>query len=63
MAAKPERLKEPIIIDEVQKAPQLLDEIHWLIENKGLRFILSGSSARKLKRGKANPTGRSCMAL
>lgn len=57
MAAKPERLKEPIIIDEVQKVPQLLDEIHWLIENKGLRFILSGSSARKLKRGKANLLG------
>jgi len=57
MAGKPERLKEPIIIDEVQKAPQLLDEIHWLIENKGLRFILSGSSARKLKRGKANLLG------
>jgi len=57
MAAKPEQLKEPIIIDEVQKAPQLLDEIHWLIENKGLRFILSGSSARKLKRGKANLLG------
>jgi predicted AAA+ superfamily ATPase len=57
MTAEPERLKEPIIIDEVQKAPQLLDEIHWLIENKGLRFILSGSSARKLKRGKANLLG------
>ena len=57
MAAKPERLKEPVIIEEVQKAPQLLDEIHWLIENKGLRFILSGSSARKLKRGKANLLG------
>ena len=57
LAAKPEQLKEPIIIDEVQKAPQLLDEIHWLIENKGLRFILSGSSARKLKRGKANLLG------
>jgi len=57
LAAKPERLKVPIIIDEVQKAPQLLDEIHWLIENKGIRFILSGSSARKLKRGKANLLG------
>jgi predicted AAA+ superfamily ATPase len=57
MAARPEQLKEPIIIDEIQKAPQLLDEIHWLIENKGLRFILSGSSARKLKRGKANLLG------
>lgn len=54
LAADPKRLKEPVIIDEVQKVPQLLDEIHWLMENKGLRFILCGSSARKLKRGKAN---------
>jgi len=57
LAADPGRLEAPIIIDEVQKAPQLLDEIHWLIENKGLRFILCGSSARKLKRGKANLLG------
>lgn len=57
LAAEPKRLKEPIVIDEVQKVPQLLDEIHWLIENKGLRFILCGSSARKLKRGKANLLG------
>lgn len=48
-------LKHPVILDEVQKIPQILDEVHWLIENKGLRFILCGSSARKLKRGKANP--------
>ena len=48
---------EPIIIDEIQKNPALLDEIHWLIENKGLRFILCGSSARKLKRGHANLLG------
>ena len=34
-----------------------MDEVHWLIENKGLRFILCGSSARKLKRGKANLLG------
>ena len=47
----------PIILDEVQKVPQVLDEVHWLIENKGLRFILCGSSARKLKRGKANLLG------
>ena len=47
----------PIIIDEVQKIPQLLDEVHWLIENRGLRFILCGSSARKLKRGKGNLLG------
>jgi predicted AAA+ superfamily ATPase len=57
LAVSPEQLKEPIIIDEVQKVPQLLDEIHWLIENKGLQFILCGSSARKLKRGKANLLG------
>ena len=57
LAADPRRMKEPIIIDEVQKVPQLLDEIHWLIENRKLRFILCGSSARKLKRGKVNLLG------
>ena len=50
-------LGKPIILDEVQKVPQVLDEVHWLIENKGLRFILCGSSARKLKRGHANMLG------
>jgi len=49
--------KVPIIIDEIQKIPALLDEIHWMIENMGLRFILCGSSARKLKRGHANLLG------
>lgn len=49
--------KLPIVIDEIQKIPALLDEIHWLIENMGLRFILCGSSARKLKRGHANLLG------
>jgi len=44
-----------VIIDEIQKLPTLLDEVHLLIErNKSLRFILTGSSARKLKRGGAN---------
>lgn len=57
LAAGPRHLKRPVIIDEVQKVPQMLDEIHWLIENRGLRFILCGSSARKLKRGKANLLG------
>lgn len=57
LAADPKQLKEPIIIDEVQKVPHLMDEIHWLIENKGFRFIICGSSARKLKRGKANLLG------
>lgn len=46
-----------IIIDEIQKVPQLLDEVHWLIENSKNHFILTGSSARKLKRGKANLLG------
>jgi len=50
-------LKKPVILDEVQKVPQLLDEVHWLIENKGLRFVLCGSSARKLKKGHANLLG------
>src|SRR4030042_5151833 len=48
---------QPIIVDEVQKVPDLLDEVHWVIENKGLRFILCGSSARKLKRGHVNLLG------
>jgi predicted AAA+ superfamily ATPase len=57
LAASSNQLQLPVIIDEVQKVPQLLDEIHWLMENKGLWFILCGSSARKLKRGKANLLG------
>jgi len=48
---------ELIIIDEVQKIPALLDEVHWLITNRKLRFILCGSSARKLKRSGANLLG------
>lgn len=45
---------EWIIIDEVQKVPSLLDLVHQLIESRSQKFILSGSSARKLKRGGAN---------
>ena len=56
-AQNDDALKHPVILDEVQKIPQVLDEVHWLIENKGLRFILCGSSARKLKRGQANLLG------
>lgn len=56
-AAPATQLLLPIIIDEVQKVPDLLDEIHWLIENRGYSFILCGSSARKLKRGQANLLG------
>ncbi len=43
-----------IFIDEVQKAPALLDEVHALIEAHGTRCYLTGSSARKLRRGGAN---------
>jgi predicted AAA+ superfamily ATPase len=57
LAKAESELHQPIILDEVQKVPQILDEVHWLIENKGLRFILCGSSARKLKRGQSNLLG------
>jgi len=49
--------EQPVILDEVQKIPRILDEVHLLIENHGFQFILCGSSARKLKRGKANLLG------
>lgn len=56
--AQPDRILEhPVILDEAQKIPQILDEVHWLIENKKMKFILCGSSARKLKRGRANLLG------
>ena len=51
------RRGRPIVVDEVQKAPALLDEVHRLIEQHGLSFVLCGSSARKLKRGGANLLG------
>ncbi|MBK8574590.1 MAG: ATP-binding protein [Elusimicrobia bacterium] len=63
-ASRPSLLRERhqshkglLVIDEVQKIPALLDEVHWLIENKGLSFLLTGSSARKLRRGHANLLG------
>jgi len=43
-----------IAIDEIQKLPTLLDEVHRLISKFDMKFILTGSSARKLKRGSAN---------
>ncbi|MCP4622127.1 MAG: AAA family ATPase [bacterium] len=46
-----------VVVDEVQKTPHLMDEIHWLMENKGYQFIMSGSSARKFRRGNANLLG------
>jgi len=58
-ASRPALLRERwsgrrTILDEVQKVPALLDEVHWLIENRGAQFLLTGSSARKLRRGHAN---------
>ena len=43
-----------IVVDEIQRIPELLNEIHRLIENRRITFLLTGSSARKLRRGKAN---------
>jgi len=43
-----------IVIDEIQRIPELLNEVHRLIENRKIRFLLTGSSTRKLRRGQAN---------
>lgn len=63
-AARPALLRERyqdhrglVVLDEVQKVPALLDEVHWLIENRGISFLMTGSSARKLRRGHANLLG------
>lgn len=45
---------EVVVIDEIQKLPFLLDEVHRLIEIEKTRFLLTGSSARKLRHGAAN---------
>jgi predicted AAA+ superfamily ATPase len=66
LVEKPDILREtvlanpntrPVIIDEIQRIPELLNEIHWLISNHGVRFILSGSSPRKILRSGANLLG------
>ena len=63
---KPEMLREivlanlhiaPVIIDEIQRIPALLNEVHWLFVNHGVRFIMSGSSPRKILRSNANLLG------
>jgi predicted AAA+ superfamily ATPase len=62
LSARPELLRlsltphdQLIVVDEIQKLPALLDEIHLLIEHdKSLRFILTGSSARKLRQKSTN---------
>ncbi len=46
-----------VVIDEIQKVPDLLEEVHWLLENTSTRFVLSGSSARKLRRKSSNLLG------
>ena len=66
LSAKPDILREtvlanlnttPVIIDEIQRIPDLLNEAHWLMSNHGVRFILSGSSPRKILRSGANLLG------
>ncbi len=52
-----EKKEKIVIIDEIQKIPHLLDEVHWLIENRRINFLLTGSSARKLRRGEVNLLG------
>ncbi len=49
--------RRPVVLDEIQRVPPLLDEVHRLIEDDGFSFVLCGSSARKLKRGRANLLG------
>lgn len=46
-----------ILIDEIQKVPDLLDEIHYMIENFEFKFVLCESRARKARRGRANLLG------
>lgn len=54
MATQPGK---PVVIDEIQKIPELLNEVHWLIENQHTRFILSGSSPRRIIRAGNNLLG------
>ena len=49
--------KKVVVIDEIQKLPNLLNEVHWLISNHSIRFILSGSSPRKIIRSGENLLG------
>ena len=51
-------LRETVVcIDEIQKCPPLMDEVHLMIEERGIRFLLTGSSARALRRGGVNMLG------
>lgn len=55
------KLPGPVIIDEIQRIPSLLNEVHWLIENRKIRFILSGSNPRKIVRSGGNLLGGRAM--
>jgi predicted AAA+ superfamily ATPase len=64
LSHRPARLAEElgpqdrlVVIDEIQRLPMLLNEVHRLIESRGVRFLLTGSSARKLRRGGVNLLG------
>ena len=64
LSQRPGRLAEEltprdrlVVIDEVQRLPEILNEVHRLIEERGTRFLLTGSSARKLRRGGVNLLG------
>lgn len=65
LSAAPERIGDLVpeghdnwvVIDEVQRVPELLNEVHRLIESRKFRFALTGSSARKLRRGGTNLLG------
>lgn len=65
MSVSPRLLREQIlaarppvvVVDEVQKVPALLEEVHWLLENTSTRFVLCGSSARSLRRRARNLLG------
>lgn len=64
LSQRPARLAEEltprdrvVVIDEVQRLPVLLNEVHRLIEQQGIRFLLTGSSARRLRRGGVNLLG------
>lgn len=50
----PNNFNDWVVIDEVQRVPELLNEVHRLIERDKLKFVLTGSSARKLRRGGVN---------
>ncbi len=64
LSQRPTRLGEElgprdrlVVVDEIQRLPELLNEVHRLIESRGLRFLLTGSSARRLRRGGVNLLG------